>query len=406
MRFAVRTKERASKPPPSAGGLFVWRAAMLIAATACSTVALTAFVIVKGAALELPAWVRLVAAPIACLAAALAFRLIRSVRRSYLQRARQVAEFDASKPFVLYLRSFDDDEMAAQATTGVNEAALLAYTTEEEAIVEAFKPLGQVIAIGRPGELMPELGAIRFYVSDDQWQEVVRNWIAKAELVVLRYGTSAGLNWELEQCIRTLRPEQLVVLVPRGAEQGSPLTSALAQLTGQPVPEFPKAPGFMGAFGHCSFAGYLQFGPGWTITPRRLHFGGFRERLSSLWSLDLWQPMVHAFAAAFRPVYESLGRRWAPPRSHWLRNAFILAGMMATVTAAVVFIFRLWEPESLRREREKNEEFRRSLDEMMRNNRANSAKLKRSIDETLKGLKQLDEIMGKSNVGGQPTPTK
>ncbi len=359
---------------------FVWRAALLLVATACAAAALTAFVVVRGGALELPAWMRIVAVPIAFLAAGLAFQLVRRVRRSSLERTPEAAEYDASKPLVLYLRSFDDDEAAAQATSGLNIAVLPAYTTEEEAIVEAFKPLGQVIAIGRPGEPMPELGAVRFYVKDHEWQAVVRNWIAKAELVVLRYGTSGGLNWELEQCIRMLRPEQLVVLVPRGAEHGSPLPSTLARLTGQPAPELPKTPGMLSAFGHCSFAGYLQFGPGWTITPRQLHLGGVRERLSSLASLDLWQPMVHAFAVAFRPVYESLGRRWVPPRSHWLRNALIFAGIMAAVTTAVILLSSFWEPESVRIEREKNAEFQRSNNEM------------------LERLKQLQENLKKSKL--------
>ena len=64
-----------------------------------------------------------------------------------------------------------------------------------------FKPLGQVIAIGRPSEPMPELGAVRFYVSDDEWQAVVLNWIAKAELVVLRQMMGTQIYKEIARAL-------------------------------------------------------------------------------------------------------------------------------------------------------------------------------------------------------------
>src|SRR5262245_52632725 len=95
----------AESPPhksPTTARLFVWRAVFLLAAVACFAVALTTFVITKAGALELPAWLRFAAVPVALISGGLAFQLVRRVRRSLVARTGSVAEYDDSKPFVLY----------------------------------------------------------------------------------------------------------------------------------------------------------------------------------------------------------------------------------------------------------------------------------------------------------------
>ena len=57
--------------------------------------------------------------------------------------------------------------------------------TEEEQLAEAMKDVGPFVAIGRPGEALPELGAGRPYASHAEWQDQVGQLISKAQLVVL-----------------------------------------------------------------------------------------------------------------------------------------------------------------------------------------------------------------------------
>jgi hypothetical protein len=67
--------------------------------------------------------------------------------------------------FVLYLRSFQDDQarqsiewkyMGDEANRIQN--LLLSSLTEEEQLVAALKPIGPVVALGRPGEALPLVG--------------------------------------------------------------------------------------------------------------------------------------------------------------------------------------------------------------------------------------------------------
>jgi hypothetical protein len=52
--------------------------------------------------------------------------------------------------------------------------------------------IGPFVAIGRPGERLPQLGAIRLYVADPEWQEMVTRLMSEAALVVLRAGFPAA----------------------------------------------------------------------------------------------------------------------------------------------------------------------------------------------------------------------
>ena len=117
------------------------------------------------------------------------------------------------RPPVLYLRSFAaDDTTAAGLESG--HPALVLLSTEEEQLAQVLAEIGPVIAIGRPGEELPHIGAARFYVSHDLWQDEVSRLMSHAGLVVLRAGDSAGLWWEVERAARLVRPERIVFLLP------------------------------------------------------------------------------------------------------------------------------------------------------------------------------------------------
>lgn len=111
-------------------------------------------------------------------------RLINKARRSSATSAEAVLGAD-QRPPVLYLRAFgDDDRTCAGVTRGVAWGAG-ALITEEAQLAAAVVAIGPLLAVGRPGEGLPELGAARLYVGDD-WQQRVSNLMRDAELVIVR----------------------------------------------------------------------------------------------------------------------------------------------------------------------------------------------------------------------------
>ena len=76
--------------------------------------------------------------------------------------------------------------------------------------------IGPFVALGRPGELLPEIGA-RTYTSNDEWQSRVLNLMSRAKLIVLRAGDTPSFLWEFEAVTKHVKPECVIVLLPYGA---------------------------------------------------------------------------------------------------------------------------------------------------------------------------------------------
>ena len=110
---------------------------------------------------------------------------------------------------VLYLRSFEDDQRGARIKGSL---------TEEEHLAKVLSQFGPFVAIGRPGEALPEAGATRVYVGDANWQSTVEELLGNANMVIVRTGRTVGLDWEVERAVRILRPQQLVLLVDNARE--------------------------------------------------------------------------------------------------------------------------------------------------------------------------------------------
>jgi hypothetical protein len=109
---------------------------------------------------------------------------------------------------VLYLRSFQIDH-----EKGVDEGTEDA--TYEEQVANILSDIGQLVCIGHPAEPLPEPGALRLYYKnqDEGWKRIVMGLLPTSQLIVLRAGTSAGLNWEMEQVKSFVNPERFVVLI-------------------------------------------------------------------------------------------------------------------------------------------------------------------------------------------------
>jgi hypothetical protein len=136
------------------------------------------------------------------------------MRRMWQARARSADEElqrpDSRHP-VLYLRSFALDTQLAAPSLIERLLGLIPLANSEQVVTKELRRCGPVIAIGRPGEGLPALGAARFYVTNERWKEKVADIVKVAELVVWATGTTEGLRWEISHLIESLPPEKLVL---------------------------------------------------------------------------------------------------------------------------------------------------------------------------------------------------
>jgi hypothetical protein len=117
------------------------------------------------------------------------------------------------RPPVLFLRSFED-EQASERTSQFGKVPLWfpGKVRHEVALAFRFGLLGPVIAVGRPRDRMPQLGASRLYVPDGEWQDTVGKLMQDSGIVlVLAHQTTDGLGWEIDHAVKTLRPEQFTL---------------------------------------------------------------------------------------------------------------------------------------------------------------------------------------------------
>jgi TM2 domain-containing membrane protein YozV len=168
----------------------------------------------------------------------LALALWRVWRRTQRYEAPTAMEAMAAdpRPPVLYLRSFRDDGHAPVADVRIpilrRLYSALQLTTPEQHCADELEALGPVIAIGKPGEPLPELGAARLYVGHDVWQQEVLRLMRSAVLVVVRVGASPGVLWEIEQALSVLPRERLVLARFGGSDVAPEIVQRLQPVLG------------------------------------------------------------------------------------------------------------------------------------------------------------------------------
>ena len=209
---------------------------------------------------------------------------------AHLQALKDEAARTPAAP-VLYLRSFTDDDRAARRH-GV--------LTEEEQLAKALAWLGPLLAVGRPGETLPHVGAQRIYLKDEEWQQRVAELMAQARLVVLRTGSTSGLHWEVEQALSALSPERLLLVADDRHELQAVLRT-IARHAGRSERKL-RLP-FSSI---SSVKGLVMFGPGWT--PRSLRLPHAILRASGP-----GEPLVARFTLALRPLFDRHGVAFTSP---------------------------------------------------------------------------------------------
>ncbi|WP_149261543.1 hypothetical protein [Actinomadura sp. K4S16] len=152
----------------------------------------------------------------------LGFAHLPAERAERLASGRAV-EDDA--PAILLLRSFEDDAIRVRSPwtlLGLTRAVLpLRSPRFEEFITTALLGEdGRLVAIGRPGERLPELGAVRSYHSMDGWRAAVLRTATRAKAIVVIAGMGDELSWEIRQLRESdLLAKVLVVFPPDNEER-------------------------------------------------------------------------------------------------------------------------------------------------------------------------------------------
>jgi hypothetical protein len=240
-----------------------------------------------------------------------------ALRRRWLQarsrRAEEALVRSGAKRPIFYLRSFGlDDEVGRPS---VLELILNVQPgNPEQVMTRIIGGCGPVIAIGRPGEALPALGAARFYVADSLWQEKVADVAAVSQLVVWASGATPGLDWEITHLIRTIPPEKLILwahphLLDLDADEREVAWSAFVDGIGRQFPKpLPKPLGNIRFF---------AFGPDYTpISYAGRSLDGALEALLRAKRVPPYDPVAWS-------------RRQRKSRLAWATIALVFAGALA-----------------------------------------------------------------------------
>lgn len=160
------------------------------------------------------------------------------------ERYQALAAADAMnqdlRPPVLYFRSFFDEPRTRRIRTRVGSSVEYDYSFSEEEYLRAeILKAGPFVAVGRPGDPLPQLGANRLYVDDADWQAAVLRLMDGAAGAVIRVGRGEGLSWEIRQAVLKFPPERLVFVVPRDPHEYSWFKAEIDPYLPRPLPWYP-----------------------------------------------------------------------------------------------------------------------------------------------------------------------
>jgi hypothetical protein len=251
-----------------------------------------------------------------------------------VRTAEEVVAADPRRP-VLYLRSFGVDDQVQVPTRG-GWARLMALSnyaasvSPEQELTFMLERIGPVVAIGRPGERLPELGAARLYVGDDDWRRVVGEFMDNAALVVIRAGETANLWWETEEALAPVLVRTSHDRGARARRAPSRPSSGASRRRSASRPRRRRCPahGCSRPCSRCCFRTETATGrsstsigiPGRTKEPLvfRLTWSGV--------VLSSFRPYRDSLQAALRTVFGKLGLRWVAKRSQTVAVLLALFG--------------------------------------------------------------------------------
>lgn len=246
----------------------------------------------------------------------------RARERLILMRAEEVIRND-TRPPVLYLRSFRDDNMIARA---------IGFKSVEQEMKLAVFDIGPFIAFAEPNNEPPDPGAARMYASQEHWKEKAREEMSKAQLVIVRIGDSPSFWWEVQEAILGVRikPERLVFLIP--GDKAEVKYERFRQRANEFVPhQLPEYKGRWSPFDPAG--GIVYFEPDWTPHLRKFRTLWLRQTFWNLFGAPL--------KVGLRPVYEQLGIKWTKPPVQLMQVLYMLV-LFLLVVLIVYYAYALF----------------------------------------------------------------
>ncbi len=122
---------------------------------------------------------------------------------------------DKRKP-ILLLRAFRDDDAKASRVFNTPLGKILLARRFEQGIAGGLSTFGPLIAVGKPGEELPEVGAARAYLTDKDWQPTVLRWIDQSLFIVMVAGVTQWITWELQRIVEQGQDRHLFIMLPPG----------------------------------------------------------------------------------------------------------------------------------------------------------------------------------------------
>jgi hypothetical protein len=281
--------------------------------------------------------------------------LFRLSKRQHARTGDQVLSDREGRP-VLYLRSFKEDFLTNMIDFE-DRSLLASFVTEEEYLEQALRRLGPVVAIGVPGEKLPQLGAARIYVEHSEWKARVQDLMKDAILVVLRIGTTENFLWEYKEALDRVRPERIVLLITHPAQYEAFRQLAPQLVTTRPLPAYPKY-----ALRRRTFAEWFVESVVGLLFPQP---PGYESKKKARWTPRSWSlsalvyfqsdgspcfiplkrprrrdTIASSLADAMRPIYQQLGVLWRPPATDhlWVPLSFGVLGALIFVIWETVFL--------------------------------------------------------------------
>lgn len=258
--------------------------------------------------------------------------------RRLFNRARQVEAVTASgqttingsRPPVLYLRSFADDAITAAGVSSGAAWGGLAVKTEEEQLAKVLSAIGPVVAVGKPGEELPELGAHRLYLREEEWKERVTELMGEAALVVLRPGNTPNIWWEISQTMTHVSPARRLLVLPFNSEQYAELQQRLQATCGVMLPRYNLSK----ALKLGSIRAFVYFDPNGLPS-----FVGINKNLVPFLRRAVRERLVPYFSVALKPLLINFGISWRqPPVSAFIAFFLAIAALfILVVLAATLF---------------------------------------------------------------------
>ena len=253
------------------------------------------------------------------------FLCVRILKYARRLRAKEVTDqqnkdYRDDKAPVLYLRSFKDDKAMG---------AVIGLRTTEEQLAYAVQDIGPLIAVGLPGEPLPQTGAARIYIPHDKWQADVAKLIAKAHLIVFHIGNTKteGLWWELQQAFSKVAPHRIVIYIRCSPTRLDVQLQNIADLIGHSEVSFniTRRLVFM-------IHGFLRFDKDWhaEFTPLQRRWRYILPLSANFIRFRATRPLEFLMRQALQPTYYALGVK--------LRQPPAIFGAIVRLISIVIFI--------------------------------------------------------------------